>query len=140
MDSTELSNRVVSVVEKHSLIQFLCTIEADRGVNRMITGDVEIADKFVEEQPPQRLWTSAVSGEQRALYDLGEIDECEHRPIKVCEVPTKNFCLVRREGLWDVDGHGHRLYDGQSPTAGITVIVSRDTVRSWSPPRSPSLA
>jgi hypothetical protein len=128
MDSTKLSNRVVSVVEKHSLVKFLCTIEADRGVNRVIAGDIEIADKFVEEQPPERLRTSAVPGEQRALYDLRKIDECEHRPIEVREVPTKNVSLVRCEGLWDVDGHGRRLYDGQSPTTGITSIVGRHMV------------
>jgi len=125
VDSTKLGDRVVSVVEEHSLVQFLCTIEADRGVNREGAGDVQIADEFVEEQPPERLRTSAVPSEQRALYDLWKIDECEHWPIKVREVPTKNVGLVRCEGLWDVDGHGRILYDGESATTGIPRIVRR---------------
>ena len=123
MDSTELGHRVISVVKEHPLVQFLCTVEADRGINREVAGYVQVAHEFVEEQPSERLGTSAVPGEQRALHDLWQIDKCEHWPIEVREVTTKDVGLVRCEGLWDVDGHGHVLYEGETATTGIPTIV-----------------
>ncbi len=109
VDAAELRHGVVAVVEEHPLVQFLGAIEADRGVDRMVATDVEVADELVEEQAPQRLVAAAVASEQRALHDLGQIDQCEHGTIEVREVTPQNVRFVRGEGLWDVDSHGPSL-------------------------------
>ena len=57
--------------------------------------DVEVADELVEEQAPQALRAAAVAGEQRALDDLGQVDQCEHRAVEVGEVPAQHVGFVR---------------------------------------------
>ena len=94
MHAAQLRHRVVAVVEEHALVQFLGTIEADRRIDRQVAGHVEISDELVEEQAPQRLGTAAVPSEQRALDDLRQIHQREHRPVEVREVPAKDVTLL----------------------------------------------
>ena len=56
----------------------------------LVAGDVEVADELVEEQPAQALRAAAVAGEQRALDDLGQVDEGEHRAVEVGEVAAQD--------------------------------------------------
>ena len=112
VDATELGDGVVAVVEEDPLVQLLGPFEADRGVDRLVAGDVEIADELVEEQPSQRLRAAAVAGEQRALHHLGKVDEGEHRPVEVREIPAQYVPLLRGEGFGDVHSHGATSYGG----------------------------
>ncbi len=55
VDPAELRHRVVAVLEKDALVEFLGAPESDAGVDREIAGDVEVADELVEEQTPKAL-------------------------------------------------------------------------------------
>ena len=118
VDAAELGDRVVAVVEEDPLVQLLGPFEADRGVDRLVAGDVEVAHELVEEQPSQRLRAAAVAGEQRALHDLGKVDEREHRTVEVREVPAQYVSLVRGEGFGDVHSHGATSY-GRVPAGPV---------------------
>ena len=106
---TELGDRVVAVVEEHPLVQLLGAVEADRGIDRMVTAHVEIADELVEEQAAERLVAAAVSSEQRALDDFGQVDQCEHGTVEIGEVSTQHVGFVLAEGLGDVHSHEELL-------------------------------
>ena len=68
-----------------------------------VAGDVELADELVEEQAAQALGRARVAGEQRALHDLGQVDQGEDRAVEVGEVPPEDVGLVGAELLGDVD-------------------------------------
>ena len=104
--AAQLGDGVVAVLEEHLLVQLLGPFETDRGVDRLVAGDVEIADELVEEQPPQALRAAAVAGEQGPLHDLREVDEGEHRPVEVGEVAPEDVALLGGEVLRHVDSHG----------------------------------
>ncbi len=120
MDSAELGDRVVAVVEEHPLVQLLRAVEADRGIDRMVAAHVEVADELVEEQAPQRLVAAAVPGEQRALDDFGQIDQREHRTVEVGEVPAQHIGFVRGEGLGDVHSHEDHSRRAEQRALGIS--------------------
>src|SRR3546814_4489619 len=83
----------------------VCSSDLDGGVDRGVTGDVEIADELVEEQPAQALGAAGVPGELRPLHHLWEVHEREHRAVEVREVAPQDISLVGCEVLGDVDGH-----------------------------------
>ena len=62
MDAAELGDRVVAVLEEDPVVELLGPLEADGGVDRLVAGDVELADELVEEEPAQGLGASASSG------------------------------------------------------------------------------
>ena len=119
VDAAELGDRVVAVLEEHPLVQLLGAFEADGRIDAVVAGDVEVADELVEEQPAQALRAAAVAGEQRALDDLGEVDEGEHRPVEVREVAAQDVGFPGAELLGDVQRHGWRLYGRPEPWAGM---------------------
>src|SRR3546814_11321052 len=101
----------------------VCSSDLDGGVDRGVTGDVEIADELVEEQPAQALGAAGVPGEQRPLHHLWEVHEREHRAVEVREVAPQDISLVGCEVLGDVDGHqrswasaGTRIVGPSAPT------------------------
>ena len=104
----QLGHGIVAVLDEHLLVQVFGPLEADRGVDRVITRDVEIADELVEEEPPEALGAAAVPGEQRALHDLGKVDQREDRPVQVREVPPEHVPFFRCELLGDVGSHRRR--------------------------------
>ena len=104
--ATQLGDRIVAVLEEHLLVQLLGALEPDRGVDRLVAGDVEIAHELVEEEPPEALGAAAVAGEQGTLHDLREVHECEHRTVEIGEVAPEDVALLGREVLRDVDSHG----------------------------------
>ena len=108
MHTAQLRHGVVAVLEEHLLVQLLGSLEADGGVDRDVAGDVEVADELVEEQPSEALRAAAVAGEERALDDLGEVDEGEHRAVEIGEIPPEDVRLCWGELLGDVDRHDRR--------------------------------
>ena len=104
--AAELGDRVVAVLEEHPVVELLGPAQADGGVDGEVAGDVEVADELVEEQAAQALVGPRVPGEQRALHDLGQVDQGEDRAVEVREVPPEDVGLVGGELLGDVDGHG----------------------------------
>ena len=116
VDAAELGDRVVAVLDEHLLV------ERPRPARRPTVAsivwsprDVEVADELVEEQPAQALRAAAVAGEQRALHDLGQVDQGEHRPVEVREVPPQHVGFLRGELLGDVGSHGRRSYGRHRP-------------------------
>src|SRR5580765_1245160 len=58
----------------------------DGRVDREIAGEIEIGDELVEEQPPQALVGTRIAREERALHDLGQVHQGEHRLVEIREV------------------------------------------------------
>jgi hypothetical protein len=56
-----------------------------------------VAEKLVEEQPPERLRGSRVAGEQRPFDGLRQVDEREDGPIGVGEIRCERPGFVGRE-------------------------------------------
>ena len=52
MDTAELRYRIVAVFEEDLFIQLFRSSHPDRGVDRIIPGDIELADELIEEEPP----------------------------------------------------------------------------------------
>ena len=119
MHPSQLSHRVVAVLEEHPLVELLGAREAHRGVDGLIPTDVEIADELVDEQSAEALGASAVPGEERALDDLGQIHQCEHRSIEVREVATEDVRFLWGELLRDV-GHNLRSYGPSHPRSWMS--------------------
>ena len=103
---TQLGHGVVAVLEEDPLVELLGPLEPDRGIDREVAGDVEIADELVEEETAQRLGRAGVPGEEGTLDHLGKVHEGEHGAVEVGEVSPEDVLLVLREVLSDVDGHG----------------------------------
>ena len=112
MDAAELGDRIVAVVEEDPFVELLGAFETHRGIDRLVAADVEVADELVEEQPTERLRAAAVASEQRALDDLGQVHEGEHRAVEVREIPAQYVALFRGEGFGDVHSHGATSYGG----------------------------
>ena len=55
VNATELGDRVVAVLEEDAVVELLGPAEADPGIDRLVAGDVELADELVEEQPSEAL-------------------------------------------------------------------------------------
>src|SRR4029077_1443215 len=116
--ATELGDGVVAVVEEDPFVQLLGPFQTHGGVDRLVAGDVEVADELVEEQPSQRLRAAAVASEQCTLHDFGKVDEGEHRTIEVREIPAQYVSLFRGEGFGDVHSHGATSY-GRVPVGPV---------------------
>ncbi len=105
MDPAELGDRVVAVLEEHPVVEVLGPGHSDGGVDRLVAGDVQVADELVEEQPAQALRRSGVPGEQCTLDDLGQIDEREDGLVKVRDVTAEDLGLAVRPCFRGVQGH-----------------------------------
>ena len=114
----ELGDRVVAVLEEDPVVQLLGPLQAHRGVDRRVAGDVEVAHELVEEQAAQALGRARVTGEQRPLHDLGQVHEGEHRTVEVREVPPQDVGLRGGVLLADVDGHREPDRTGRGPREG----------------------
>ena len=108
VDATELGDGVVPVLDEHLLVEVFRPRQTDGGVETLVADDVELADELVEEQSPQALRAPAVTGEEGALHDLGQVDEREDRPVEIGEVPPEDVGFLGRELLGDVHGHEGR--------------------------------
>ena len=90
VDAAELGHRVVAVLEEDLLVELLGPLQADRGVDRGVTGDVQLTDELVQEEPAQALRGPGVAGEQGPLDHLGQVDQREDRPVEVGDVPPQD--------------------------------------------------
>ena len=135
VDAAELGDGVVAVLHEHLLVEVLGPPYADRGVDRVISRDVEIADELVDEQPAQALRAAAVAGEQGALDDLRQVDEGEHRPVEIGEVTAQHVGFLGGELLGDVGSHSGRSYGATLRSAARTVTVRHRRLTSTSMPQ-----
>jgi hypothetical protein len=55
VDTTELGDAVVAVLEEDPVVEGLGPLQSDRRIDRLVAGRVELADELVEEQPSERL-------------------------------------------------------------------------------------
>jgi hypothetical protein len=108
VDAAQLGDRVVAVLEEDLVVELLGPVEPDRGVDRGVPRDVEVADELVEEQAAQALGRARVPGEQRTLDDLGQVHQREDRAVEIGEVTPQHVGLVCGELLGDVEGHTSR--------------------------------
>ena len=106
--AAELGDGVVAVLEEHALVELFRAAQPDRRVDGEVAGEVEIADELVEEQPAQALVGTGVPREQRALHDLGQIDEREDGPVEVREIRPERGRFVVGELLRRVQ-HGRLM-------------------------------
>ncbi len=95
MHPAELRHRIVAVFEEDAVVELLGPGQADGGVHPVVAAQVEIANELVEEQPPQALAAAGVTGEERPLDHLGQVDQGEHGPVEVCEVAPEDLGLPR---------------------------------------------
>ena len=109
MHAAELRDGVVAVLEEHALVELLGALQADGRVDGEVAGEVEIADELVEEEPAQALVGARVAREQRALHDLGQVDQREDRPVEIREIRPERRRFVVGERLRRVE-HGRRWY------------------------------
>src|SRR5262245_26319146 len=93
---------------KNALEELLGATGAGGRVSGVVSRGVETAraQELVEEEPTQGLGRARVAREQRALHDLGEIDEREHRAVQVGEVRGEGGLLLAGE----LFGHPGRWY------------------------------
>ena len=124
--SAELRDRVVAVLEEDPVVELLSTPQPDGRVDGRVAADVEVTDEFVEEEAPQALVRARVAGEQRALHDLGEVDQREDGTIEVRHVSPKDVLFLGRELLGDVDGHRVRLRPRRSRAGEPTPLLTCD--------------
>ncbi len=115
MHSAQLRDAVVSIFDEDSFVQLLGAGDANGCVNGFVTSQIEILDEFVEEESPQTLGGTAVTGKQRALHNLGKVHQSEDRQIEIGEVPPQNVRFLRRERLRNVHRHAAILRNGPVP-------------------------
>ena len=109
--AAELGDGVVAVLDEHLLVEVLGALHADGGVDRVVARHVEVADELVEEQPAQALRAAAVAGEQRPLDHLGQVDQGEHGPVEVGEVPAQHVGFGGAVVLRHVQRHERPSYE-----------------------------
>ena len=114
MGAPELGDGVVSVVEEDPLIELLGLAGCHERVVVETTGHrvdagVRIRHELVEEEPSQRLGRPRITGEERALHHLREIDQPEHRQVEIGEESTQDRLLVGGELLLVVRRHGSAI-------------------------------
>ena len=131
--AAELGDRVVAVLEEDPVVELLGPAKAHGGVDGRVAADVEVADELVEEEAAQALGRSGVAGEQRALHDLGQVDEREDRAVEVGEVSPKDVRLVGSELLGDVHGHRVRLRPRRARAGERTPPLTWDDAGPSSP-------
>jgi hypothetical protein len=101
--AAQLRDRVVAVLDEDAVVQLLGLGGADLVDRRAGLPLVEL----VEEEPSQRLLRARVPSEERALHDLGQVDDREDGPVDVGEVAREDRALLGREVFDDVRvGHG----------------------------------
>ena len=120
VDPTELGHRIVAVLEENTVVELLRPGQADRGVDAVVPAYFEVAHELVEEQAAQALGGAGIAGEQRALYDLRQVDERKYRSVEVREVPAEDVGLR---------GHPVRVADAQAswsvPPVGSTKAMAK---------------
>jgi hypothetical protein len=114
---TELSDGIVSELSEDPVVESPGFLQADNRVGLAeVVGDgpdaqIGLGDELVEEETPDGLGRSAVSGEERPLHDLGEIDDPEHRAVDIGEEPTEQSSFFVGERLSVIAG-GHGTWRG----------------------------
>ena len=110
VDTAQLRDRVVPVLDEDALEEPLRPGRADAPCGRRpLHGRV---GELVEEQPAERLGRARVAREQRALHDLGKVDEREDRGVDVREVGSEPGPLLRGERLGRADAQQAALTPG----------------------------
>src|SRR6266436_153420 len=92
--AAQLGHGVVAVVGEDALVQLLGARGAHGARHR---GAGRLLDELVEEEPAQRLGRARVAREERALDDLGEVDQREDGTIEVREVRGERGPFVGAE-------------------------------------------
>src|SRR5205823_1712047 len=105
MDTAELSDGIVAVLQEDALVEVFRALQADRRVDGEVAGEVEITDEFVQEEPPQALVGARITREQRPLDDLGKVGQREDRPVEVREIRPKTTRFALGELLRRIE-HG----------------------------------
>src|SRR2546428_5509144 len=116
VDAAELSDRVVAVLEEDALVELLGARTASvsklgilaprrahdrpRGSLFSLPGRQEL----VEEETAQRLRRARVAREERALHDLGQVDEREDRAVEVGEVGGEGGAFLPCELVGHLEG------------------------------------
>ena len=100
VDAAELCDRVVAVLDEDPLVELLGALQADRRVHRRVTGDVEVPDELLEEEPPQALGRAGVPCEEGAFDHFRQVDQGKHRLVQVGHVAAEDRLLVRGEALF----------------------------------------
>jgi hypothetical protein len=109
--AAELSDRVVAVADEDALVELGGTL-ALGAVERPPSGG-RIGGELVEVEASQCPLVARVAGEQRPLDGLGEVRQCEDRPVEVAEVGLERAALLRGEGF-DGITQGASMLDGGS--------------------------
>src|SRR5207247_7128525 len=116
VDGPELSDRVVAVLEEDALVELLGALAAGVGdldrlaLRRRLDRPRDSLlpllrrQELVEEEPAQRLRRARVAREERALDDLGKIDEREHRAVEVGDVGGEGGAFLPRELVGHLKG------------------------------------
>ncbi len=102
MHAAQLSDRIVSVLEEHPVVEILGTLHADEWVVPGLRRDgadphVGLVDELVQEETPDGLGGTGVPGEQSALHHFRHVDEGEHRSVDVGEESRQHRLLVGSE-------------------------------------------
>ena len=105
MHATQLSDRVVAVLEEDLLIELFGSLQADRRVHPEVARHIQVPHEFVEKEATQTLGASAIAREQRALHDLGQVHQREYRTVEIREITPKDLGLLGGEFLGGVDRH-----------------------------------
>jgi hypothetical protein len=129
MHTTKLCNGIVTVFEEDLVVELLGSTKTNRGIDRIVAADVELAHKLIEKEPSEAFGRPRVPSEQRAFHYLGEIYECKNRPVEVREIATENICLFWAEFFCDVDAHGGRAYGLYRPRPRMASWLS--VTASW---------
>src|SRR5205085_8486151 len=103
--TTELRDGVVAVLEEHAVVELFGATQADRGIHGEVAGEVEVVHELVEEEATQARVRARVPREERALHDLGQVDEREHRAVEVGEVRPEDGRFLLGEILGGVHAH-----------------------------------
>ncbi len=91
----ELGDRVVAVLAEHALVELVGARGVEGRRRRRPQGSC--SQELVEEEPAQRLRRARVAREERALDDLGQVDEGEDGPVEIGEVRREGRALVGSE-------------------------------------------
>ena len=124
VDPAELGDRIVAVLEENPIVELLGPGQAYRGIDAVVAAHVQVAHELVQEQPAQALGRAGITGEQRPLYDFGQVDEREDRSLEVREVAAEDVRLLGGPsllGVRDVDRRSE-LMRGASLRGGLAPV------------------
>jgi len=103
MGGTELRDGVVAVFGEYPVVEILGAVNSDAGSLRGRPRGVLRREELVEQEAAERLGAPAVAREERALHNVREIPEDEHRTFDVRDVGSDSLAFVGGEVIGDHD-------------------------------------